>query len=80
MFAFHPPRKASTAGSVTSRATFGDILRDSASQEWFVKKGCDDAMRSRLFDNIERDGTGVLEASEFVTGVIRLLWERFGRI
>lgn len=46
----------------------------------FDKKGCDDALRNRLFDSIERDGHGELEANEFVTGVADLLQERFGRV
>mmetsp|Transcript_18847 Transcript_18847/g.54485 ORF Transcript_18847/g.54485 Transcript_18847/m.54485 type:complete len:300 (+) Transcript_18847:67-966(+) len=69
--------RVSVADLKISREMFGEILRDPQVIGWLDDMGCDDDVRHRLFDKIDRDGNGELEAQEFVTGVVDFLRGRF---
>lgn len=56
-----------------SRSMYTQLLRDPEIQQWLEDMGCEDSLRSKLFDKIDRDGNGVLECTELVTGIVDLL-------
>lgn len=60
-----------------SREMFAEFLCDREIQQWLENMGCDDSLRRRLFDKIDRDCDGVLGCAELVTGIVDLLRGRF---
>mmetsp|Transcript_2119 Transcript_2119/g.6029 ORF Transcript_2119/g.6029 Transcript_2119/m.6029 type:complete len:646 (-) Transcript_2119:160-2097(-) len=60
-----------------SRDVFRSLLKDRQIHRWLDDMGCADGMRETLFDKIDRDGNGVLNAQELVSGVVDLLCGRF---
>lgn len=63
-----------------TREMFATFLEDAEIQRWFENMGCEDSVRGKLFDKIDRDGNGVLECSELVTGVVDILRDRFDNL
>lgn len=61
-----------------SRSMYRQLLRDPEIQQWLEDMGCEDGLRVKLFDKIDRDGNGVLECTELVTGIVDLLRGRPG--
>eukprot|EP00429_Kryptoperidinium_foliaceum_P025772 CAMPEP_0176147528 /NCGR_PEP_ID=MMETSP0120_2-20121206/75207_1 /TAXON_ID=160619 /ORGANISM="Kryptoperidinium foliaceum, Strain CCMP 1326" /LENGTH=643 /DNA_ID=CAMNT_0017484147 /DNA_START=91 /DNA_END=2022 /DNA_ORIENTATION=- len=60
-----------------SREDFRQLLKDKEVAMWLDNLGCDDGLRGRLFDKIDRDGNGVLSAQELVAGIVDLVRGRF---
>jgi len=70
-------RNSDTTDLQISRGSFRAMLKDREVVLWLDAMGCDDGLRERLFDKIDRDGNGVLSAQELVSGTVDLLRGRF---
>jgi len=60
-----------------TRELFRQMLKDRELAQWLDDMGCDDGLRERLFDKIDKDANGVLSVKQLVSGVVDLLRGRF---